>query len=54
MKAPYLVALRVARTKKAHTLAENYILPTFAMCEAVLDGECSAKLKEIPSSNNTI
>ena len=27
MKASYLVALRVARAKKAHTIAENLILP---------------------------
>ena len=55
MKASYLVALRVARSKKAHTIAENLILPAAVdMCEAVLDGECAKKLKQISLSNNTI
>ena len=49
MKASYLVALRAARAKKPHTIAENLILPAaIDMCEAVLDGKCATKLKEIP------
>ena len=49
IKAFYLVALRVARAKKPHTIAENLILPAaIDMCEAVLDGKCATKLKEIP------
>ena len=45
MKASYLVALRVARAKKAHTIAENLILPSTAdMCEAVLDGKAQRSL----------
>ena len=55
MKASYLVALRVARAKKPHTIAENLILPAaIDMCEAVLDGKCVTKLREIPLSNNTV
>ena len=55
MKASYLVALRVARAKKPHTIAENLILPAaMDMCEAVLNGKCATKLKEIPLSNNTV
>ena len=49
MKASYLVALRVARAKKPHAIAENLILPAATdMCKAVLDGKCTTKLKEIP------
>ena len=55
MKASYLVALRVARAMKPHTIAKDLILPAaIDMCETVLDRECTAKLKEILLSNNTI
>ena len=55
MKVSYLVALRVARAKKPHTIAENLILPAaIDMCEAVLNGKCATKLKEISLSNNTV
>lgn len=48
LKASYLVVLRVARAKKAHTIAEDLILPSAVdMCETVLDRECAAKLKGI-------
>ena len=55
MKASYLVALGVARIKMPHTIAETLILPAaIDMCEAVLNGKCATKLKEIPLSNNTV
>ena len=55
MKAYYLVALRVARAKKAYIIAENLILPAaIDMCKTVLDGECAKKLQEIPLLNNII
>ena len=55
IRASYLVALRVARAMKPHTIAEDLILPaTIDMCETVLDRKCTAKLEEIPLSNNTI
>ena len=45
----------MARAKKAHTFADNLILSAaFDMYEAVLDGECTKKLKQILLSNNTI
>eukprot|EP00106_Octopus_bimaculoides_P022067 XP_014789509.1 PREDICTED: protein FAM200B-like [Octopus bimaculoides] len=53
--ASYLVALRVARVKKAHNIAEELVLPcAIDMYEAVLDGKCAAKLKAVPLSDNTI
>ena len=49
IKASYLVALRLARAKKVHTIAENLILPApIYICKTVLDGECAKKLQEIP------
>lgn len=54
LKAFYLVALRVA--KKSHTISANaLILPSaIDMCQTVLDKACTAKLKEIPLSDNTM
>jgi len=41
-----MFALRVARDKKAHTIAENSIISAaIEICEIALDGECAAKLK---------
>ena len=55
MEASHLVALRVAQAKKPHTIVENLSLPAaIDMCEAVLDGKCATRLKEIPLSNNTV
>lgn len=55
LKASYLVAQRVARAKKPHTIAENLILPAaLDMCEVLLGKDSCAKLKTIPLSNNTI
>ncbi|XP_014768815.1 protein FAM200B [Octopus bimaculoides] len=55
LRASYLVALRVARAKKAHNIAEELVLPgAIDICEAVLDGKCAAKLKAVPLSDNTI
>ena len=55
VKASYIVALRVAHTKKAHTVAEELILPSAVdMCDTVLGKESAAKLKSIPLRDNTI
>ena len=55
LKASYLVALRVTRAKKEHTIAEDLILPAaLDMCETVLCKESCAKLKAIPVSDDTI
>ncbi|KII73288.1 SCAN domain-containing protein 3 [Thelohanellus kitauei] len=55
LRASYLVALRIARSKKPHTIAEELILPSaIDMCEVVLGREYSQKLKAIPLSDNTV
>jgi len=53
LRASYLVALRIARTRKPHTIAEELILPAAVdMCEALLGKACSEKLNVIPLSDN--
>lgn len=55
LRASYLVALRIARSKKPHTIGEELILPAAVeMCEVMLGKACSEKLKTIPLSDNTI
>lgn len=55
LQASYLVALRVARESKPHTIAENLILPAaIDMVNAVIGPEEGNKLKAIPLSNDTI
>ena len=44
LQASYLVALRVARAKKVHNIAEELVLPcAIDICAAVLDKKCAAK-----------
>lgn len=53
--ASYLVAHRVAKCKKPHTIAEELILPAAVDMVSVMIGESAAKeIKNIPLSNNTI
>ncbi|XP_067139345.1 zinc finger BED domain-containing protein 5-like [Centruroides vittatus] len=55
LEASYLVALRVAKTSKPHTIAENLILPAEIDMVSVLIGvEEAKKLKNISFSNDTI
>lgn len=55
LRASYLVALRIARSKKPHTIGEELIMPAAVeMCEVVLGKECSQKLKSIPISDCTV
>ena len=55
LRASYMVALRIARTRKPHTIAEELILPAAVdMCEALLGKAYSEKLKVIPLSDNTV
>lgn len=55
LEASYLVALRVAKMSKPHTIAENLILPAAIDMVSVLIGvEEAKKLKKIPLSNDTI
>lgn len=54
-KASYLVALRIAKSKKPHTIGEELILPSAVeMCEVMLGSEAANKLKSIPLSNDTV
>lgn len=53
--ASYHVAYRVAKAKKAHTIAENLIKPcTQDITRIVLGAEQAKKLDAVPLSNNTI
>jgi DNA-binding TFAR19-related protein (PDSD5 family) len=53
--ASYLVAYRIAKAKKPHTVAEELILPAaMDMVREVLDQSAADKLKTIPLSNDTI
>lgn len=55
LQASYLVALRVARESKPHTIAENLILPAaIDMVNVMIGPEEAKKLKTIPLSNDTI
>ncbi|XP_060774418.1 SCAN domain-containing protein 3-like [Neoarius graeffei] len=54
-KASYLVAQRIAKHKKAHTIAEELILPSAVdMCEVMIRTEAANKLKRVPLSNDTV
>uniref|UniRef100_A0A674NBR8 Uncharacterized protein n=1 Tax=Takifugu rubripes TaxID=31033 RepID=A0A674NBR8_TAKRU len=51
----YKVAFRVAQCKKAHTIAEELILPAaIDMVSTIIDESTTSKLKTIPLSNNSI
>lgn len=55
LKASYLVALQIAKNKKAYTIGEDLIKPCMLqVCEEVLGNQAVKKLKEIPMSANTI
>lgn len=55
LKASYIMAMRIAKSKKAHTDAESLIMPTaLEICEIMLGKESSRKLLSIPVSNDTI
>ena len=55
LRASYMVALRIARSKKPHTIGEELILPAAVdMCEVLFGKECSQKLKTIPLSDDTM
>ncbi|XP_043916349.1 protein FAM200A-like [Protopterus annectens] len=53
--ASYKVALRIAKAKKPHTIAEELILPSaFDMVQAILGEKMAKQLRTIPLSNDTI
>ena len=55
LHASYVVALHVAKNKKAHTIAETLIKPCLLDCARIILGDdaCS-KLKQISMSNDTV
>ncbi|CAL9683899.1 unnamed protein product [Knipowitschia caucasica] len=53
--ASYLVAQRIAKCKKPHTIGQQLLLPAAVdMCEVILGAEAANKLKVIPLSNDTV
>ena len=55
IEAPYLVALRIAKAKKPHTIAEELLLPaTKDIARVMLGAEYVNKLNAISLSNNTV
>ena len=54
VEASYVVALRIAKAKKSHTIAE-LVQPCLRNCvEIVLDDRACNTLKQVSPSNNTI
>ncbi|XP_057184172.1 zinc finger MYM-type protein 6-like [Triplophysa rosa] len=54
-RASYLVAQRLAKSKKPHSIGQELLLPAAVeMCEAVLGTEAANKLKAVPLSNDTV
>ncbi|KAM4604703.1 SCAN domain-containing protein 3-like [Polymixia lowei] len=55
LKASYLVARRVAQSKKAFTIAEELILPAAVdMCREMIGEAAAKKMMTIPLSNDTV
>lgn len=55
LKASYLVARRVAQSKKAFTIAEELVLPAAVdMCRELIGEAAAKKLLTIPLSNDTV
>lgn len=55
VKASYLVALRIAKCKKAYSIAENLIKPCLIdVCTEILGPAAGDKMKTIPLSNDTV
>ena len=55
LKASYTVAFRIARSKKAFTIAEELILPSaIDMCREIIGEAAASKLKLVSLSNDII
>lgn len=55
LEASYRVALRIAKDKKPHTIAETLIKPcAMEMAEIMCGKDAKFKISQIPLSNNTI
>lgn len=55
LKASYLVALRIAKSKKPYSVAEDLVKPCLIdVCSEVLGQSAADKMKALPLSNDTI
>ena len=55
LKASYLVASRIARSKKAFTIGEELILPSaIDMCREIIGEAAASKLQRVSLSNDTV
>jgi len=49
-----VIALRIAKVKKSHTIAETLVKPCLRICaELVLDNRACNTLKQVSPSNDT-
>ncbi|XP_071399292.1 SCAN domain-containing protein 3-like [Centroberyx affinis] len=54
-RASYLVAQRIAKARKPHTIGEELLLPAAVdLCEVMVGKDAAAKLRSVPLSNDTI
>ncbi len=55
LEASYLVAKRISKLGKPHTIAETLILPAAQdMCRIMIGDSAAAKLGAVPLSNDTV
>lgn len=55
LKASYAVSQRIAKCKKAHTIAESLMIPAAVdICEIMFGAEQAKKVTKIPLSDNTV
>ena len=55
LRASYLLAVRIARSKKPHSIGESLVLPAaMEMCREMCGDAVADKLKAIPVSNDTV
>ncbi len=55
LEASYVVAKRIGKLGKPHTIAETLILPAFQdMCRIMIGDSAAAKLGAVPLSNDTV
>ena len=55
LEASFVVAYRIAKAKKPHTIGENLILPCARdIVQLVLGTEAVQKIQDVTLSNNTV
>lgn len=55
LQASYLVAYRIARLGKPHTIAEQLVLPAaYDICNAMCGPSIASLIKQVPLSDNTV